>query len=184
MRSAPEHVVAHPRRRKREAGREKENKIAVWSTKGLEETANRQDTKEMVQWRSISEECIDELWKELCGTTEEVSENYNVDRVLIKDVVSVCKKQRARENVANNPHALRRKGAEGEARRVTTTECKRLREELGAGGRFFHGMKELWNIDDVEGKAEEMENMNTETEQGERKSGKRELEEEKGGCGL
>ena len=62
----------------------------------VEETANRmecEDTKEMVQWRSITQEGIIELWKELCGNMEEeeVMEEYRVDgaqKVLVKGEVS------------------------------------------------------------------------------------------------
>ena len=62
------HVRKH-KLKKTDAGKEKKRKIAGWSTKMLK-TATRhecEDTKEMVQWRSI-----DGLWKELCGTMEEV----------------------------------------------------------------------------------------------------------------
>ena len=66
--------------KKRDAGKEKMRKMAAWSTKLLEETASKQeceDTKELVQWRSISQKG---MWKEPCGTVgEEVLEKYKVD---------------------------------------------------------------------------------------------------------
>ena len=74
VRCAPELVAAQTQMHKRDAGKEKKRKTAGWFTMMLEETANRQDyedTKEMVQWRSISQEGIDGLWKEQCGTMEE-----------------------------------------------------------------------------------------------------------------
>ena len=71
VRNAPELAVAQTQMKKRDASKEKKRKIASWSTKMLEETANRpecEDTEEMVQWRTISQEGTDWLWKELCGT--------------------------------------------------------------------------------------------------------------------
>ena len=69
--------------KKWDAGKEEERKIASRSPKMLEETASRQeceDTNEMVQWRSVCQQGIDGLWRELCGTTEEeVLEKYKVD---------------------------------------------------------------------------------------------------------
>ena len=53
---------------------EETRKIAGWSTKMLEKNACMQefeDTQEMRQWRNISPEGIDEMWKELCGKIEE-----------------------------------------------------------------------------------------------------------------
>ena len=48
----------------------------------LEERASRQeyeDTEELMQWRSISQDCTNELWKELRGSEEEkVLEKYKV----------------------------------------------------------------------------------------------------------
>ena len=61
----------------------------------LEEAANRQDfedTGEMVQWRRISQEGREDLWKELCRKMEElVPEKYKVEearRAYTKKVVS------------------------------------------------------------------------------------------------
>ena len=63
--------------------KEKKRKRTAWSTRMLEETAHRQeceDTEEIVLCRSISQDCVDGLWKELCGTLEEgVLEKYKVD---------------------------------------------------------------------------------------------------------
>ena len=74
VRRAPQMVVAQSQVRKREAGKGKIRKIAGWSTKILEEDANRhsyEDTEETVQWRCISQECIAaRLWKELRGNVE------------------------------------------------------------------------------------------------------------------
>ena len=74
---------------------EEEEEKTVRSTLMIEEIANNQecqDTKDMVQWRSTSQEGIDGTWKELCGTVEEeVLEKCKVDeakRVLIGEVVS------------------------------------------------------------------------------------------------
>ena len=45
-----------------------------------------EDTEDMVQWRSTSQECINDLWKELCRKVEEEAlEKYNRRT---KDVVS------------------------------------------------------------------------------------------------
>ena len=66
-----------------EVGKEKERKITCLSSMMLKETANRQeceDTKEMIDWRGTSQEGIDRLWKDLCGTMEEeVLEEYRVE---------------------------------------------------------------------------------------------------------
>ena len=53
--------------RKKTAQQERGRKISSWSTKMLEEVASKQeceDTEEMVHWRNISQEDINELWKE------------------------------------------------------------------------------------------------------------------------
>ena len=63
--------------------KKKEKKVAGWSTKMTKEVASKkefEDTEEMVQWRSISEEDIHELWTALCGRMEEeVLEKYNAE---------------------------------------------------------------------------------------------------------
>ena len=62
--------------RKREAGKEKRRKIAVSSTKMLEVKANMQqheDTEEMMQWKCIGQDGMNELWKELYGNMEDVN---------------------------------------------------------------------------------------------------------------
>ena len=68
--------------------------MAGWSTQMLDEMAGRrvcEDAEDMAQWRSISQGCIDGLWKGFCDTMEKVLERYKVDeakkRVLLKDVV-------------------------------------------------------------------------------------------------
>ena len=58
----------------REASVGHKNKKAMvvgCSTKMLEEIANKQDTEEIVQWRSISTEDDNFFWQELCGKVEE-----------------------------------------------------------------------------------------------------------------
>ena len=81
--SAPELVVAQAQILKREAGAVKKKKLAGWSTKMLEDVADRQgfeDTEEMVQWRSIGQERVKDLWKELSGKMEEeVLAKYKVE---------------------------------------------------------------------------------------------------------
>ena len=70
VRSAPALVVAHTQMKRRDAGTEKKKEVAGWSTNRLEELANRQalkDTHEMVQWRSISQEGINDLWEQHCA---------------------------------------------------------------------------------------------------------------------
>ena len=60
--------------KRRDAGTEKNRMVAGWSTKMLEEVANLQDfedAEDMVQWRSICQEGINDLRKELCGKMEE-----------------------------------------------------------------------------------------------------------------
>ena len=43
----------------------------------LEKEANRQEYRDMIQWRNISQDGINELWKEFCGKMEEeVLEKY------------------------------------------------------------------------------------------------------------
>ena len=83
--------------RKKEVGQGRENIIAGWSTKMLEETANGQDceeTKEMVQWRSISQEGIGGISKELRGRTKSWRKSWRSTRstrhrrVLIRSAVS------------------------------------------------------------------------------------------------
>ena len=60
----------------------------------LEEVKSKrefEDTKEMVQWRSITQKEVDNQWKELCGAMEEeVLDNYKGDerRVCTEVVVS------------------------------------------------------------------------------------------------
>ena len=64
-------VVAQTQMRKREAGKTKENKIECWSTKMLEGRGNKQENEEWMQWRSISQDGTNELWKEWCANMEE-----------------------------------------------------------------------------------------------------------------
>ena len=63
--------------------KKKEKKVAGWSTKMIKEVASKQefeDTEEMVQWRSISEEDMHELWTALCRRMEEeVLEKYKAE---------------------------------------------------------------------------------------------------------
>ena len=71
--------------KKMEAGKDTKRKIAGWSTKMLEEVANRQDyedTEERRQRRHIRQEGTNELWKELCGKMEEeVLEKCKVEEI-------------------------------------------------------------------------------------------------------
>ena len=61
----------------------KKSKLKGRSTDKMEKKASKQefrDTEEMVQWRSINQKGLDNLWKELCEQMEaEVSEKYNVE---------------------------------------------------------------------------------------------------------
>ena len=58
-------------------------KVVGWSTKVLEEVTSKRDIEEMgemVQWKSINQEEVHNLWKELCGKIqEEVLEKYKVE---------------------------------------------------------------------------------------------------------
>ena len=97
VQQSPELVFAQTHMRKKEVGQGRENKIAGWSTKMLEETANGQEceeTKEMVQWRSISQEGIGGISKELRGRTKSWRKSWRSTRstrhtrVLIRSAVS------------------------------------------------------------------------------------------------
>ena len=82
VQNAPELVVAQAQKKNREAGVEKK-KVTGWSPHMLEEVAGTQsfeNTKEMVQWRSINQEGINHLWRELCeGMKEEVLVKYKIE---------------------------------------------------------------------------------------------------------
>ena len=73
VQSAPEVVAAHAQMKKKVAG-----------ARMLEEVAGRQefeDAEGMVQWTSISQEGMNDLWKELRGEIEEeVIEKYKIER--------------------------------------------------------------------------------------------------------
>ena len=79
-----------------------------------EKTSKREfkDTEDMVQWKSINQEGLDNLWKELCGTMEEeVPEKYKVyenkrgadkgrgERSELRTVQSSKKDRKWRENM-------------------------------------------------------------------------------------
>ena len=63
---------------KEEGKEEKErNKVVGWSTEVMEEVRSKRefkDTEEMVQWRSINQEEVDNEWKVLYEKMEEVEE--------------------------------------------------------------------------------------------------------------
>ena len=70
--------------KKRDAGTEKNRKVAGWSTKMLEEVANLQDfedAEDVVRWRSVCQEGVNDLRKELCGKMEEKAlEKYKIKK--------------------------------------------------------------------------------------------------------
>ena len=75
MKRAPALVVAQANKwTQKEAGAEKKKRTyQLWSTKTLGEVASRQEcenTEEVVQWRSIKQEGINDLWKDLCERVE------------------------------------------------------------------------------------------------------------------
>ena len=52
----------------------KKKKVAGWSTKAFKEVTSRrenEDTEEMVQWKSINQEEVENLWKVLSRKMEE-----------------------------------------------------------------------------------------------------------------
>ena len=65
--SVPEFVVTQAQISGDKSGEEKQEKVARWSTKMLEEVTSKrefEDTEEMVQCRSINQEEVDTLWTE------------------------------------------------------------------------------------------------------------------------
>ena len=62
---------------------EAKKKVACWSSEMMEEKTSKyelKDTEEVVQWTSVNQGGVDNLWKELCGQMEEVFlEKYKVE---------------------------------------------------------------------------------------------------------
>ena len=70
VQSVREVMVSQAQMKKKEAKKEKGHNIVVgWSVERMEEDrSNREvkDSEEMLQWRSINQEEVDNLWKEMC----------------------------------------------------------------------------------------------------------------------
>ena len=75
VQGVPELLVSQSLTKEKELRKnERIGNVVGWSTEKMEEERNNQlvkDTEEMVSWRSINQEEIDEVWKKLAVKIEE-----------------------------------------------------------------------------------------------------------------
>ena len=83
MQKAPELLVSELLMKEKELKKEKkQNKVAGWFTEKIEEKASKQefkDKEEMVQWRSINHEGVNDVRKNCREMVEEVLGRYKVE---------------------------------------------------------------------------------------------------------